>query len=354
MWPLSEAGAYDEMRAALEEFDASEEPRFRAFADAMRMEIEMSIEPGARERLDGIRAAVEAAGDGLGLAWAEIASFGISWSAMRAEEARRALARGAEHAERAGQTALVAHIRAWEGAALAFGPMPADEVIRLIEGELARSHGPLERAGPLRRLGRMLACTGQFERAREVYREGTSISREAGLLREAAAAAMGMAAIEQRAGDPASAEAALRAGIEELDVLGDRNFYSTVVADLAALLIHRGNHEEAAEWCARVRETSNPSDLATVAVVAAVEGLLAARRGDHADGERLARHAVELLAGSDFYSVGGETRLWLARTLALVGKPAGAREAASAALEIYEAKGDRPAVVWARELLDSL
>jgi class 3 adenylate cyclase/tetratricopeptide (TPR) repeat protein len=354
MWPLSEAGAYDEMRAAVDAFEASGEPSFRAFADAMRMEIEMSIEPGARPRLDRIRAAVEVAGDELGLAWVESLSFGMSWSAMRAEEGRVALARGAQHAERAGQASLAAHFRAWEGAALAFGPTPAEEVIRLTEDELARSHGPLGRAGPLRRLGRMLACTGEFERAREVYREGTSISREAGLLREAAAAAMGRASIESRAGDPDTAEAVLRAGVEELDTLGDRNFYSTVVSDLAALLVERGEHQEAAEWCALARKTANESDLATVVVVDALEGLLAARRGDHAEGERLARHAVELLADSDFYGIGGATRLWLARTLALVGKPAEARDAASAALAIYEAKGDLPAAGWARELLDLL
>ena len=45
---------------------------------------------------------------------------------------------------------------------------------------------------------------------------------------------------------------------------------------------------------------------------------------------------------------------WHARTLALVGKPLEAREAAATALAIYEAKGDIPASAWARELLDSL
>ena len=42
------------------------------------------------------------------------------------------------------------------------------------------------------------------------------------------------------------------------------------------------------------------------------------------------------------------------RALALVGKPIEAREAAAAALAVYEAKGDIPASAGARELLDSL
>ena len=36
------------------------------------------------------------------------------------------------------------------------------------------------------------------------------------------------------------------------------------------------------------------------------------------------------------------------------GKPEEAREAATTALAIYEAKGDVPASAWARELVDSL
>jgi hypothetical protein len=44
----------------------------------------------------------------------------------------------------------------------------------------------------------------------------------------------------------------------------------------------------------------------------------------------------------------------LARTLALVGKRDDALAAAEKALAIYEAKGDEPAVAWARELVDSL
>jgi hypothetical protein len=45
---------------------------------------------------------------------------------------------------------------------------------------------------------------------------------------------------------------------------------------------------------------------------------------------------------------------WHARTLAFVGKPDEAREAAATALAIYETKGDVPASAWARELVDSL
>jgi hypothetical protein len=54
------------------------------------------------------------------------------------------------------------------------------------------------------------------------------------------------------------------------------------------------------------------------------------------------------------YDDKARTYEWHARTLALVGKPDAARQAAATALAIYEAKGDVPASAWARELVDSL
>jgi hypothetical protein len=99
---------------------------------------------------------------------------------------------------------------------------------------------------------------------------------------------------------------------------------------------------------------TSPSDLDPVSHLEAIEGFLAARRGEHAEGERLARKAVAMLADSDFYEPAGGYRLLLARTLIEGGKPEEARMPAAEALAIYEAKGDEPAADWARELLASL
>ena len=74
----------------------------------------------------------------------------------------------------------------------------------------------------------------------------------------------------------------------------------------------------------------------------ALEGFLAARRGELAEGERLSRRAVEVAATIDMYEHKARAYEWHARTLAIVGKPAEAREAAEVALAIYEAKGDLP------------
>jgi len=101
-------------------------------------------------------------------------------------------------------------------------------------------------------------------------------------------------------------------------------------------------------------ETMNEDDVIDVLLVNRLEGYLAAQSGEHTEAERLTGRAIEIAATIDRYEDRTRTYVWHARTLALVGKPREAREAAATALAIYEAKGDLTASAWARELLDSL
>jgi hypothetical protein len=159
---------------------------------------------------------------------------------------------------------------------------------------------------------------------------GSAISREAGLLVEAAAAeAMTSVSIEVRAGDLEAAERASRAGIEELDRLGDRAFYATAVLGLAEILLRQERDEEAEGQVRVVRETSSPDDVTNITGADAVEGVLLARRGELAKGERLARAAADLIETTDFYDARGMVHEFLAQTLALAGK----RDEALAAAE---------------------
>ena len=134
-----------------------------------------------------------------------------------------------------------------------------------------------------------------------------------------------------------------------------RSYRGTTALLLADVLASRGEREEAARWCAEVRETLNEDDLVDVIAVNSLEGFLAAAAGSARRGRATLRPSGR---GRQQRSTSTRRRRrayeWHARTLALVGKPAEAREAAATALAIYEAKGDLPASAWARELLDSL
>jgi class 3 adenylate cyclase len=354
-WPLSEVNDVDGMRVAIEELEASPEPRFQLFAEVMRFWLSFvagGYEPERdRDLIELLRHKLESVGDDLASAWLEFITFAVSWNALRAEEGRGAILRGAEHAERAGQPALAGWFRQWEGAAITFGPIPVAEGLRMTGDAGSAFTSPVERSGALRRIGRMLACQRKFDMARERYREGVAIIRDAGLQRETAGSDQGAAYIELRARDLDAAEAILRVGAEQLGALGDTGFYPTTLLNLAELLALRGADDEASSLCAQARGVMGPFDLDAVSHVEAIEGFLAARRGDHVEGERMGRKAVDMLANSDFYEPAGGHRLLLARTLIECGKPDEARVPAAEALAIYEAKGDEPAADWARELL---
>jgi class 3 adenylate cyclase/tetratricopeptide (TPR) repeat protein len=357
-WTLRETGQLETARAAIDEVASMGDPRAQAWAGLLAIALAFATGEHRSEevqpRLEELRAVMESLHDELGLAHAAWLQFGIHWSACRALDSIETLDRGIEHATRAGAAHLAQYLTAWQGAAMMFGPTPAGEVLRDTEEAFSSARGTLELATAQRRRGRMLACLGRFDEARAAAYAGMEASRDAGVLVEAGAASMGVAFVETRAGDTEAAERVLRAGVAELEALGERGFLSTVICGLAEILVDRGELDEAAGWCHKARETTGPSDLATLAHVDAVEGLLTALKGDCAGGERLARLAVDLVAQSDFYDQAAGRRLSLARTLVVCGKSEEASAWATEALEIYEAKDDRPAAAWAQELLATL
>jgi len=274
--------------------------------------------------------------------------------ALRTVPAGLAAKRGEAHARAAGNEGLAEELRFdWQTMPVS-GPHHVDEAMPLLRAVLAEARGEVGRSQARRNIAKLLAMQGEFEAAREHLYAGIEGLRAAGLLVSVAASAQFIAFIEIRAGAVDVAEAALREGIDELDRLGNASYRGTAAILLAAILARRGAHEEAAGWCADVRATIRKDDLADVIGLNALEGFLAAQRGELAEGARLSTGAIEVAATIDSYENKARAYEWHARTLAIVGKPAEAREAAAVALAIYEAKGDLPAITWARELLDSL
>jgi class 3 adenylate cyclase len=357
-WPLSSGGRQDEALAVAGELQASRDPRFQSYGHLAQMLVHVYSGRFVAKRAAGQVAAVgilfTELGDDLGLAWTGFLEFLIEWMSCRAAAAAAAARRAERHARAAGDDALATWTRGQWGVALSFGPAHVDEAISAVQAMFNGATGILDRAEEQRLLGKLLAIRGEIEQAREHAREGIEHTREAGQLVEAAGYAMLTAFIEKRAGAPAAAEDALRRGVAELDLVGNRSYRGTMALLLADALAFRGEREEAAKWCAEVRESLNSDDLADVIAIDSLEGFLAAAAGSGAEGERLSNQAVELANTTDFYERRGGAYEWHARTLAIVGKPEEAREAAATALAIYEAKGDQPAAAWARELVASL
>ena len=356
--PLNADGRRDEALLAAAELGASTDPRLRAFgliADNTNAAYSGAyVAERARENIEEARSVFAGLGDELGLAWTEFSEVVASWMCCQVMATTAAALRAEAHALAAGDHALAASVRGWGKRSLAFGPVPVDAALQAAQEMLASAEGFTARADARRDLGKLLAMQGQFEAARDAVREATDVTREAGMLVEAAATSQSVAFVELRAGAPDAAEVVLRNGIDELDRLGNRSYRGTTALLLADRLAARGAYEEASRWCAEVRGTLNEDDLTDVIGINAVEGFLRAVAGGHDEGVQLSARAVEVAATIDMYEPKARAYEWHARTLALVGKPAEAREAAATALAIYEAKGDAPASAWARELLDSL
>ena len=357
-WPLNSVGRQDEALAGARELQASRDPRFQSYGHLAQTMVDLYS-----GRFDAERATSRVAaagilftelGDDLGLAWTGFLEFFIRWMSCHAAAAAEAALRGEARARAAGDDVLATWMRGLWGMALSFGPAPVGEAISAVKAKFAGATSILDRADAQRLLGKLLAMRGEIEQAREHAQVGIEGTREAGQLVEAAGYAMLDAFVEVRAGEPTAAEDALRRGVAELDRLGNASYRGTTALQLADALATRGEHEEAARWCAEVRESLNEDDLVDAISVDSLEGFLVAAAGSYAEGERLSGRAVRLAAPIDLYEAKGRAHEWHARTLALVGKPVEAREAAATALAIYEAKGDVPATAWARELLDSL
>jgi hypothetical protein len=85
-----------------------------------------------------------------------------------------------------------------------------------------------------------------------------------------------------------------------------------------------------------------------------VRARLALADGDSETAERWARSAVDHASRTDDIVDQANTRLDLARVLAALERPEDATSEASAALDLFLTKGDRPGTNQARALLDEL
>ena len=356
--PLNLAGRRDEAHAVAAELAASPEERFQAFARLAENVNDAYAGEWLSERgeanIAAARSVFDRLGDELGLAWTERSEWGLHWMSGRTAAAAAAAQRAEAHARAAGDDVLAESMRQLVQRMLTYGPAHVSEAMGAAQAMLAEATGIVGRAAAQRNIGKLLAMRGEIEAAREQVHAGNEGHREAGLLVDAAAGAQIVAFVEIRAGALEAAESALRDGLEELERIGNLSYRGTTALILADLLACRGAYDEAARWCAIVRETMSHDDLTDVIGVDALEGFLVASSGAHAEGERLTMRAIEVAALIDLYEHKARTYEWHARTLAIVGKPQEARQAAATALAIYEGKGDIPAAAWARDLVASL
>jgi len=182
------------------------------------------------------------------------------------------------------------------------------------------------------------ALRGRHETARDLLASARTTGEEIGLRHGLLETDLYAGIVELLAGDPVAAEPYLRRAYGGLGQLGIGADAGQAAAHLARALLQQGRVDEAEEMAtdSDALAGQNPQ---TAIVARSVLAEVLAVRGELAEARRLAEEAAALAATSDIVVDHANALASLARVREAGGDLDGAREAASSANELYEAKG---------------
>jgi class 3 adenylate cyclase len=355
---LFEAGRLTEADEVLTEAidlardDALLAARARIEQQFVRLQAEGAIDESGRIAQDALRV-FEAHGDVRGQSRTWCLRAMVDWIHGQAEKADEGWLRGADFARLAEDEVELFEILAWRASAALMGPTPVPEAIatcakirRQVEGS------PLATGQMLPPFAALHAMQGDFDTARSLLREANVVLGELGRLYTVALVQFD-AMVELLAGQPAAAEAQLRAAYERLDEMGEKALLASTAAMLAQAVYAQHRFEEAERLSEASQDATATDDLTAQVEWRGVAAKLLAQRDRLAEAEALAREAVELVAQTDLLHHHGDALLDLGEVLALGGEPGKAAAAISAGLELYERKGDTVMAGRARSRLDA-
>jgi DNA-binding SARP family transcriptional activator len=240
--------------------------------------------------------------------------------------------------------------------ALYHGPAPVPDAIdrcnTLLQATALNRYG---RAHVEDCLGGLVAQRGEFDRARTLI---ASARETFGELGQRSAAATFSAAIlgdvELLAGEVLFAEATFRGLCHELAEMHAYSHLASRAGDLADVLYVLGRIDESYDWTVIAETHSAADDVDALIRWMPVRAKIAARHGALEDALALVGDAVQLAQTTDALNCHAKTRLDLGEILIMAGRAEEARTAFSAALELYDKKGNTVAADRARSLLDDL
>ena len=293
------------------------------------------------------------AGDDRGLAKAHMLSFWARWTASQATLAAEQVRLAAEHARKAGDIGLSSRALGWYVATLIYGPRNAGTIGAELDAIERDQPGPYLTAFVDLGRGEVARLNGRFDEARRLIHRALDAFRALGAQRMAATCEQSLAWIELSEGDAADALDALRRSDMTLAELGERSLRSTTQAMLALAHEQQGAVDTAQAAIERAEELSGPQDAFNYAITYEVRARLALAHGDLEAAERWARDGVTYALNTDFVALQAGARLAFALVVSARGRAEEARSEAQVAIDLFDAKGDRPGGQAARVLLDT-
>jgi len=360
---LIEAGKLTRAKSVLVEAvglaAAQQDARVSAHVEVQRQFLQLEEVTGqgtneAKRVVELVLPVFETAGDHLGLCRALRLRAHLYWIEAHAAAAARAWEEAAEHARVAGAERERIELLTWVASSHFFGPTPVDEAIsscEQIRGEV--SADTAAEAATLHPLAGLHAMRGRFALARELLATSRALRADIDPTLNSAVSHP-RAVVEMLAGDPAAAEAYLKADSDTLDDMNDEALLSTTDAFRAQALVAQGRDEEAEHYTRLSEQRGATSDLLTQIVWRSVRARVLARRGDIEQAETLAGQAVSLGEQTDFLNTRADALLDFAHILHLAGRTEVARARAAEALDLYQQKGNSVAAVSASSFLDQV
>jgi len=356
----SQQGAFGDAAAILVEArEAATElaqPRLLVRVQLLQIAVDMiGGRESAKEPLESAREAIvvlEAAADHAGLARAWRLIMGLELNAGRLEEASRAVEHVVTEAVLSQDQRLASRSATAIAYVLLHGPTPVDQAIREceeLESSLAGNRTTQAIVESAR--GVLMAMSGDFEQARELYRHSQAVLTELAGGIDAMSGSFDSSRVEILAGDLDRARAELERDYQSLTAVDETFFRSSVAVRLATMLAWAGDLEAASRYAEEARSIGDPADSEAQVGWRIALAQVAARRGERDRALELATEANALAAGTTDILLKTDALTALAEVHETLGDPESAGPPLREALALYEAKGD---VVSARALRDRL
>jgi tetratricopeptide (TPR) repeat protein len=276
--------------------------------------------------------------DALSRAWN--VRLNVEIAACRWAEAQHAAEAVIEQAHRAGNAVLEVRTMPLLAFLAQKGPMPVDQATATCREILERVSFDRRSTGTAQlELATLSAMALDLDTARRLCLDTRQVLGELGWEMQAALVSLSSGLIELMVDEPARAEAELRQDYEALERMQERYFISLTAALLAEAVYRQRRFDEASQLVGFSRALAAPDDLAVQIIARSVDGKLALRRGDTADGLALVREAVALIHTTEDPSGQGDALLDLAEALFLAGET-DPRAAAETAQARYAVKGN--------------
>ena len=297
----------------------------------------------------------EASRQTVGLATAWRVRYGAQISALQYEVAEGSAEHVVRYAEEADDIRQQRRGSVAYALAVLHGPMPVRRGISVI-GELIQSvEGDRStQAVMMLFLSQLLAMDSRIDEAREEYRRAKVLFDELGDSVLAASTSTDAALVEVMAGDLDEAEALLRRDDADLQALGESSLRSSVLGLLAHVLVRKDEIEDAERAAREAASLASPDDLDAQVDWRSTLARCLAARGDFDGAIPFSGEAVALTDGTTAPIRRAGALTDSAIVLAAAGRAAEAADAATAALEIQDAKGNLVGADEVRRLLASI